>query len=83
VLKRLQRLSCAATRGRLWRTAEVDHRVPLFRVWREHRDPPWPLLLRFWGVPNLQRSTPNSGADGLENPINSARCCSFATGSSI
>jgi hypothetical protein len=39
---------------RLWRTAEVDHRVPLFRVWREHRDLAWRLLLRYWGVPNLQ-----------------------------
>jgi hypothetical protein len=39
---------------RLLRTAEVDHRVPLYRVWREHRDAPWPTLLRFWGGPNLQ-----------------------------
>jgi hypothetical protein len=54
VLKRLQQRRCAETGGRLWRTAEVDHRVPLFRVWREHRDTPWPSLLGFWGVPNLQ-----------------------------
>jgi len=54
VLKRLQRRRCAETGGRLWKTAEVDHRVPLFRVWREHRDAPWPWLLGFWGVPNLQ-----------------------------
>jgi hypothetical protein len=54
VLKRLQRRRCAETGGRLWRTAEVDHRVPLFRVWGEHRDTPWPTLLGFWGVPNLQ-----------------------------
>jgi hypothetical protein len=33
---------------------EVDHRIPLFRVWREYRDAPWPELLRYWGVPNLQ-----------------------------
>jgi hypothetical protein len=26
----------------------------LFRVWREHRDRPWPELLAFWGLPNLQ-----------------------------
>jgi len=32
----------------------VDHRVPLFRVWSEHRDVPWPKLLEFWGLPNLQ-----------------------------
>jgi hypothetical protein len=54
VLKRLQRRRCAQTGGRLWKTAEVDHRVPLFRVWGEHRDTPWPTLLGFWGVPNLQ-----------------------------
>jgi hypothetical protein len=54
VLRRLQRRSCALGGGRLWKTAEVDHRVPLFRVWREHRALAWPLLLRFWGAPNLQ-----------------------------
>lgn len=53
-LKRLQRRRCAATGARLWRTAEIDHRVPLFRVWREHRDMAWPSLLSFWGVANLQ-----------------------------
>jgi hypothetical protein len=54
VLKRLQQRRCAQTSGRLWKTAEVDHRVPLFRVWREHRATPWPALLGFWGLPNLQ-----------------------------
>jgi hypothetical protein len=54
LLKRLQARRCAATGGRLWKTAEVDHRVPLFRVWREHRASAWPTLLAFWGVPNLQ-----------------------------
>jgi hypothetical protein len=54
LLKRVQRRRCAETGGRLWKTAEVDHRVPLFRVWGEHRDTPWPTLLGFWGVPNLQ-----------------------------
>jgi hypothetical protein len=53
-LKRWQRHKCAATGKRLLRTAEVDHRTPLFRVWREHRDMPWPALLQFWGMPNLQ-----------------------------
>jgi hypothetical protein len=53
-LKRLQRHKCAATGKRLLRTAEVDHRVPLFRVWREHRAMPWPSLLQYWGMPNLQ-----------------------------
>jgi hypothetical protein len=54
ILKRLQQRRCAETGGRLWKTAEVDHRVPLFRVWRECRDTAWPSLLGFWGVPNLQ-----------------------------
>jgi hypothetical protein len=54
LLKRLQARRCAESGGRLWKTAEVDHRVPLFRVWREHRDMPWPSLLGFWGLPNLQ-----------------------------
>jgi hypothetical protein len=54
VLRRVQRRRCAETGGRLWKTAEVDHRVPLFRVWREHREAPWPVLLGYWGAPNLQ-----------------------------
>jgi hypothetical protein len=54
VMKRAQRHRCAETGGRLRKTAEVDHRVPLFRVWREHRDTPWPALLAYWGRPNLQ-----------------------------
>jgi hypothetical protein len=40
--------------ARLLKTSEVDHRVPLFRVWREQRDTDWPVLLRYWGLPNLQ-----------------------------
>ena len=54
LLRRLQRRRCAESGGRLWKTAEIDHRVPLFRVWREHRDLPWPALLGFWGITNLQ-----------------------------
>jgi hypothetical protein len=54
LLKKLQHRRCASTGARLWRTAEVDHRVPLFTVWREHKDTPWPVVLRLWGVPNLQ-----------------------------
>jgi hypothetical protein len=53
-LKRLQSRRCATSGARLWKTAEVDHRVPLFRVWRDHRARPWPSLLAFWGVGNLQ-----------------------------
>ena len=53
ILRRLQAWRCAQT-GRRLKTAEIDHRVPLFRVWREHLDTPWPALLSYWGVPNLQ-----------------------------
>jgi hypothetical protein len=53
-LRRLQGRRCGQTGGRLWKNAEVDHRVPLFRVWSEHRDLRWPKLLDFWGLPNLQ-----------------------------
>jgi hypothetical protein len=53
-LKKLQNRRCAATGARLLAAAEVDHRVPLFKVWRDHRDAGWPALLSFWGVPNLQ-----------------------------
>lgn len=54
VIKRLQSRRCASTGKRLWKTAEVDHRMPLFRVWREQRESDWPSLLAFWGFPNLQ-----------------------------
>jgi hypothetical protein len=54
LLRRIQRRRCAQSGSRLWRNAEVDHRVPLFRVWSEHRDTPWPGLLDYWGLPNLQ-----------------------------
>ena len=54
MLRRLQRSRCAETGKRLWKTAEIDHRIPLFRVWREQRSLPWPSLLGFWGLPNLQ-----------------------------
>jgi len=53
-LKKLQNRRCAATGARLMSAAEIDHRVPLFKVWRDHRDVGWPALLFFWGVPNLQ-----------------------------
>ncbi len=54
LLRRVQQRRCAQTGGRLWKTAEVDHRVPLFQVWRERRETPWPQLLDYWGLPNLQ-----------------------------
>jgi hypothetical protein len=53
-LKGLQQRRCRLTGERLLKDAEVDHRVPLFAVWRDFRDRPWPQLLGFWGVPNLQ-----------------------------
>jgi hypothetical protein len=54
LLRRLQGRRCGQTGGRLWKDAEVDHRIPLFRVWRDHRDEGWPKLLDYWGFPNLQ-----------------------------
>jgi hypothetical protein len=54
LLRRLQARRCGQTGKRLWRSAEIDHRIPLFRVWNEYRDTPWPKLLEFWGLPNLQ-----------------------------
>lgn len=54
VLKAHQRHRCAASGKRLLKTAEIDHRTPLYRVWREDRDMPWPFLLAYWGAPNLQ-----------------------------
>jgi len=54
LLRRLQARRCAQSGDRLWKTAEVDHRIPLFRVWHERRDTPWPALLDYWGLPNLQ-----------------------------
>src|SRR5262249_6620186 len=55
-LRRLQKHRCAITGARLAKNAEVDHRVPLFEVWRasEHGSQTWPALLCHWGVPNLQ-----------------------------
>jgi hypothetical protein len=53
-LRRVQGWRCGQTGARLWKDAEVDHRVPLFRVWRDHRHEGWPKLLGYWGLPNLQ-----------------------------
>lgn len=53
-LKLRQKRKCSATGRRLLKTAEVDHRIPFFTVWAEHRSMPWPELLAFWGAPNLQ-----------------------------
>jgi hypothetical protein len=54
LLRKLQERRCVTSGARLWKTAEVDHRTPLFRVWGEHRAMAWPQLLAFWGFPNLQ-----------------------------
>jgi hypothetical protein len=53
-LKLNQQRKCLVTGRRLLKTAEVDHRTPLFAVWSEQRHRPWPELLAFWGTPNLQ-----------------------------
>lgn len=53
-LKRRQRSRCAETGGRLFRTAEIDHKVPLFAVWRGREAQTWPAMLGHWGAPNLQ-----------------------------
>ena len=54
LLRKLQGRRCPETGTRLLKTAEIDHKVPLYRVWRDQRAQPWPHLLRFWGFPNLQ-----------------------------
>jgi hypothetical protein len=54
LLRKIQARRCASSGSRLWKTAEIDHRLPLFRVWREHREETWPNLLDYWGLPNLQ-----------------------------
>jgi hypothetical protein len=54
LLRRAQARRCGQSGGRLWKNAEVDHRVPLFQVWAKHRNGPWPALLDYWGLPNLQ-----------------------------
>jgi hypothetical protein len=54
LLRRLQARRCGASGRRLWKSAQVDHRIPLFRVWGDHREAPWPELLGYWGLPNLQ-----------------------------
>jgi 5-methylcytosine-specific restriction endonuclease McrA len=53
-LKLRQSRKCPLTGRRLLKTAEVDHRIPLYEVWAAHRSRRWPDLLAFWGAPNLQ-----------------------------
>jgi hypothetical protein len=65
LLRRLQARRCGQTGKRLWKTAEVDHRVPLFRVWSEHREASWPKLLAYWGLPNLQ---------AINRDVHTAKC---------
>ena len=38
--RRPQAGRCGETGGRLWKSAEGDHRIALFRVWSEYRDAP-------------------------------------------
>jgi len=69
-LRRLQNHRCAATGARLGKDAEVDHRVPLFQVWRggTQAGETWPALLAYWGTPNLQVINRSAHAEkcGLE-----------------
>src|SRR5262249_29954187 len=65
LLRRLQARRCGETGRRLLKSAEIDHRVPLFRVWSEHRHLPWPKLLDFWGLPNLQ---------AINRDVHAAKC---------
>src|SRR5918993_2182900 len=64
-LRKRQGRRCGASGARLLKSAEVDHVTPLFRVWREHRDRPWPELLAFWGAANLQV---------VNRPAHAAKC---------
>jgi hypothetical protein len=48
----------------------VDHRVPLFEVWRAHRAVPWPAFLAYWGLPNLQM---------INREVHVAKCAAEAT----
>jgi hypothetical protein len=61
-LKRLQMRRCAETGKRLTSGAEVDHRIPLHRVWHERSNHEWPSMLWYWGVPNLQVINPDAHA---------------------
>jgi len=54
LLRRLQGRRCRGTNRRLLKASEIDHQIPLFQVWRRHRDTAWPDLLGYWGLPNLQ-----------------------------
>jgi 5-methylcytosine-specific restriction endonuclease McrA len=54
LLRRVQKRRCGATGERLLKDAEVDHRTPLYEVWRQRASHGWPDLLGFWGAPNLQ-----------------------------
>jgi hypothetical protein len=69
LLRRLQARRCGETGGRLRKTAEVDHRIPLFRVWNECRDDSWPKLLGYWGLPNLQM---------INRDVHAAKCATEA-----
>src|SRR5262245_710029 len=54
LFRHLQLRRCSETGKRLTRGAEVDHRIPLHRVWHERSNHEWPSMLAFWGLPNLQ-----------------------------
>jgi hypothetical protein len=49
-----KRGAAAKRAGAYGRLQRLINRIPLFRVWSEHRNTPWAELLGFWGLPNLQ-----------------------------
>ncbi len=57
LLRRLQARRCGETGGRLWKSAEVDHRVPLFRVWSEYRHAQCRSCSIIGVCPTFRRST--------------------------
>lgn len=73
LLRKLQGRRCRETNRRLLKTSEVDHQVPLFQVWKQHRELPWPQLLGYWGLPNLQV---------INREVHAAKCADEARGRS-
>lgn len=75
LLARAQGHRCGLTGKRLLRGAEVDHRVPLHEVWRDHRDRPFAELLGFWGLGNLQ--VVNAPAHAMKSAEETRRRAAF------
>jgi len=54
LLRRLQGWRCGQKAGDGYGRAPKLTTAFRFRVWNEHRETPWPDLLSYWGLPNLQ-----------------------------